>query len=216
MPALGAVIGPNGRLWLWRGAAWALGLAPLLWLGWRVLQSRLGANPVEFLEHYAGDWSLRLLLATLAMTPLRRLSGWAEPLRVRRVLGLWAFFWICLHFAIYLTFDLEWSPAALGKDLVKRTYITIGFAAWLLLLPLAITSTRGWQRRLKRRWAQLHKLIYAAALLGVLHYLWLVKADLREPLLYLAILVVLLGWRVPWRRIYRDIIRPRSTPRRAP
>ncbi|MFT4045726.1 MAG: protein-methionine-sulfoxide reductase heme-binding subunit MsrQ [Solimonas sp.] len=208
MPAATA----NVRLWLWRLAAWALGLAPLLWLGGRVLQARLGANPVEFLEHHAGDWSLRLLLATLAMTPLRRITGWPEPLRVRRVLGLWAFFWVCLHFAIYLTFDLEGSPAALAKDLVKRTYITIGFAAWLLLVPLAITSTQGWQRRLGRRWAQLHRLVYAAALLGVLHYVWLVKADLREPLLYLAILLALLGWRRPWRGILRGHSQPRRTP----
>ncbi|WP_020647699.1 sulfite oxidase heme-binding subunit YedZ [Solimonas variicoloris] len=208
MPAPSA----KARLWLLRLAAWTLGLAPLLWLAVRVLQSRLGANPVEFLEHYAGDWSLRLLLATLAMTPLRRATGWSEPVRVRRVLGLWAFFWICLHFAIYLTFDLEGSPAALADDLVKRSYITIGFAAWLLLLPLAITSTQGWQRRLKRRWTQLHRLIYAAALLGVLHYLWLVKADRREPLLYLALLLVLLGWRLPWRGILRGHPPPRRTP----
>ncbi|NGY06589.1 sulfoxide reductase heme-binding subunit YedZ [Solimonas terrae] len=195
-----------------RIAAWSLGGIPLLRLAWLVWQGHLGANPVEFLEHYCGDWSLRLLLATLAMTPLRKLSGRSEAIRVRRLLGLWAFFWVCTHFAIYLTFDLEWSAAALAKDLIKRTYITIGFAAWLLLLPLALTSTKGWQRRLKRRWAQLHKLIYPAAALGVLHYIWLVKADLREPLLYLSILLVLLGMRVPW----RGILRARSLSRSAP
>src|SRR3546814_17134360 len=127
------------------------------------------------------------------MTPLRRLTSRSEPIRVRRLLGLWAFFWVCLHFAIYLTFDLEWSAVELAKDLIKRTYITLGFAAWLMLLPLALTSTRGWQRRLRRRWAQLNKLIYPAAVLGVLPYIWLVKADLREPLMYLAILLLLLG-----------------------
>ena len=195
-----------------RSLAWTLGAAPLLWLAYRVWHGQLGANPVEFLEHWCGDWALRLLLATLAMTPLRRLTSRSEPIRVRRLLGLWAYFWICLHFAIYLTFDLEWSPAALADDLVKRTYITLGFAAWLLLLPLALTSTQNWQRRLKRRWAQLHKLIYPAAILGVLHYLWLVKADLREPLLYAAILAVLLGMRLPW----RGILRARSLPRRVP
>jgi len=204
--------GPVLRLWSLRLVAWALGLGPLLWLGLRVLHSRLGPNPVEFLEHYAGDWALRLLLLTLAMTPLRRISGWSEPIRVRRLLGLWAYFWVCLHFAIYLVFDLEGSPAALAEDLIKRTYITIGFAAWLLLLPLAITSTQAWQRRLKRRWAQLHKLVYPAALLGVLHYVWLVKADLREPLVYLAILLVLLGWRLPWRGILRGHSQPRRSP----
>ncbi|NKF21293.1 sulfite oxidase heme-binding subunit YedZ [Solimonas marina] len=198
-------------LLVWRAAAWALGGVPLLLLGWHVLHAQLGPNPVEFLEHDAGDWSLRLLLATLAMTPLRRLTGRPEPLRVRRLLGLWAFFWVCLHFAIYLTFDLEWSPSALAADVVKRTYITIGFAAWLALVPLAITSTQGWQRRLKRRWATLHKLVYAAAVLGVLHYIWLVKADLREPLLYAGILAVLLGMRIPWRGILRGRPLPRRT-----
>ncbi|HEY9544596.1 MAG TPA: protein-methionine-sulfoxide reductase heme-binding subunit MsrQ [Solimonas sp.] len=195
-----------------RVAAWSLGGIPLLHLAYLVWQGHLGANPVEFLEHYCGDWALRLLLATLAMTPLRRLTSRSEPIRVRRLLGLWAFFWVCLHFAIYLTFDLEWSAVELAKDLIKRTYITLGFAAWLMLLPLALTSTRGWQRRLRRRWAQLHKLIYPAAVLGVLHYIWLVKADLREPLMYLAILLLLLGMRVPW----RGILRARSLPRRAP
>lgn len=195
-----------------RIAAWSLGGLPLLRLAYLVWQGHLGANPVEFLEHYCGDWSLRILLATLAMTPLRRLTSRSEPIRVRRLLGLWAYFWICLHFTIYLTFDLEWSPVALADDLVKRTYITLGFAAWLLLLPLALTSTKGWQQRLKRRWAQIHKLIYPAAALGVLHYIWLVKADLREPLMYLTILLVLLGMRLSW----RGILRARSLPRRAP
>ncbi len=199
-------------LWLWRLAAWALAGLPLLRLGWLTWQNQLGANPVEFLEHYSGDWGLRLLLLTLAMTPLRRLTGRAEAIRIRRLLGLWAYLWICLHFALYLSFDLEWSLPQLADDLLERSYITIGFAAWLLLLPLALTSTRGWQRRLKRHWARLHKLIYPAALLGVLHYLWLVKADLREPLLYLAILLVLLGLRLP----LRGILRAHSPPRRIP
>lgn len=204
---------PGARpLFIARIAAWSLGGIPLLRLAYLVWQGHLGANPVEFLEHYCGDWALRLLLATLAMTPLRKLTGHSEAIRVRRLLGLWAFFWVCTHFAIYLTFDLEWSALELAKDLVKRTYITLGFAAWLLLLPLALTSTQGWQRRLRRRWAQLHKLIYPAAALGVLHYIWLVKADLREPLMYLAILLVLLGMRIPW----RGILRARSLPRRAP
>jgi sulfoxide reductase heme-binding subunit YedZ len=194
-------------LW-WRLAAWSLGLGPLLWLVWRVLQADLGPNPVETLEHQTGLWALRLLLATLAMTPLRQLIGRVEPIQVRRLLGLWAYAWVTAHFAIYLTFDLEWSAAALAEDLVKRTYITLGFAGWLLLLPLALTSTRGWQRRLKRRWQSLHRLIYPAVILGGLHFLWLVKSDLREPLLYLGILALLLGLRKPW----RVILRARSSP----
>jgi methionine sulfoxide reductase heme-binding subunit len=191
--------------------AWALGVIPLLvGIKW-TLQSRLGANPVEFLEHYTGDWTLRLLLTTLAMTPLRMLTGLSEPIRVRRILGLWAFAFLCLHFSMYLVFDLSFSAAQLGEDLVKRTYITLGFTAWLMLLPLAITSTAAWQRRLKRRWVALHRLIYPAAILGAIHYLWQVKADTREPLIYLAILVVLLGFRVPWSQWLNDRRRRESS-----
>jgi sulfoxide reductase heme-binding subunit YedZ len=189
------------RLWAWRAAAWALGVAPLLYGVKLILQSRLGANPVEFLEHYTGDWTLRLLLTTLGMTPLRTLTRLTEPIRVRRILGLWTFAFLCLHFSMYLVFDLSFSMTQLAEDLVKRTYITLGFTAWLLLLPLAITSTAGWQRRLKRRWITLHRLIYPAAILGAIHYLWLVKADKREPLIYLSILLALLAFRLPWVRI---------------
>jgi sulfoxide reductase heme-binding subunit YedZ len=185
------------RLLPWRVGAWALGIIPLaLAIKW-TFQSRLGANPVEFLEHYTGDWTLRLLLATLAMTPLRKLTRMPEPVRVRRALGLWAYAFMCLHFSIYLVFDLGFSVAQLAEDLIKRTYITLGFAAWLMLLPLAITSTAAWQRRLKRRWLTLHRLIYPAAMLGAIHYLWLVKADTRAPLIYLAILLALLALRLP-------------------
>lgn len=200
-------------LFWYRLAAWSLGLVPLLWLIHLGFKDRLGANAVEFIEHYSGGWGLRLLLATLAMTPLRRITKRAEPIRIRRLLGLWAYTWICLHFAIYLTFDLEWSLPELVKDLVKRTYITLGFTAWLLLLPLAITSTNGWQRRLRRRWVQLHRLVYPAALLGVVHFIWLVKADVGEPLIYLAVLLFLLAWRLPaWLSSLRDILRPHPTP----
>ena len=184
------------RLLAWRVGVWALGIIPLaLAIKW-ALQSRLGPNPVEFLEHYTGDWTLRLLLTTLAMTPLRKLTRMTEPIRVRRALGLWAYAFLCLHFSIYLVFDLGFSAIQLGEDLLKRTYITLGFTAWLMLLPLAITSTAAWQRRLKRRWLTLHQLIYPAAILGAIHYLWLVKADTRAPLLYLAILLSLLAFRL--------------------
>jgi methionine sulfoxide reductase heme-binding subunit len=180
----------------WRSAAWMLGLSPALLLGLAILRADLGPNPVETLEHQTGLWSLRILLACLAMTPLRRLIGRPEPLQIRRLLGLWAYFWVCAHFAVYLTFDLEWSPTQLAEDLIKRTYISLGFAAWLLLLPLALTSTRGWQRRLRRRWLQLHRLIYPAALLGGVHFFWLVKSDIREPLLYLGIYAALMAARL--------------------
>lgn len=191
------------RLWAFRLAVWGLCLGVLGRLVWLGFDTGLGPNPVEFIEHYTGEWALRLLLASLAMTPLRQWLGWVEPIRVRRLLGLWAFAFVCLHFAAYLVFDLSLSLPQLGEDLLKRTYITLGFAAWLLLLPLAITSTQGWQRRLKRRWKQLHRAVYAAGILGALHFVWLVKADLREPLIYCAILALLLAWRVPWRRLAR-------------
>ena len=184
------------RLLAWRVAAWALGVVPLAFAVKWTLESRLGPNPVEFLEHYTGDWTLRLLLTTLAMTPLRKLTRMSEPIRVRRLLGLWSFAFLCLHFSIYLGFDLGLSVVQLGADLVKRTYITLGFMAWLMLLPLAITSTSAWQRRLKRRWITLHQLIHPAAILGAIHYLWLVKADTREPLIYLGVLLALLALRI--------------------
>ncbi len=183
----------------WRVAAWTLGLWPAALLGYALLNAGLGPNPVEYLEHSTGLWSLRILLACLAMTPLRKLIKRPEPIQIRRLLGLWAYLWICVHFSIYLTFDLEWSFGKLGTDLIKRTYITLGFAAWLLLLPLAVTSTRGWQRRLKRRWLLIHKLIYPAGLLGGVHFFWLVKSDIREPLLYLGIYAVLMAARL-WKR----------------
>jgi sulfoxide reductase heme-binding subunit YedZ len=155
----------------------------------------LGAEPVTAIEHELGLWALRLLLVTLAITPLRVLSGQAVLLRFRRMLGLYAFAYASLHLAAYLVLDLRGYWAQIFEEIVKRPYITVGFAAWLLLLPLAITSTKGWIKRLGRNWARLHKLVYAIGALAVLHFWWLVKSDIREPLLYAAILAVLLGWR---------------------
>lgn len=190
-------------LLLWRVAAWSTGVVPAVWLLWCVYSNQLGPNPVEFLEHQTGLWALRLLLLTLCMTPLRQILRRPEPIRVRRALGLWAFAYATAHFGIYLVFDLGLSMAQLAEDLVLRTFITIGFAAWLLLVPLAVTSTLGWQRRLARRWKQLHRLIYPVALLAPLHFLWLVKSDIREPAIYLAIAVLLLAARLPLRSILR-------------
>jgi sulfoxide reductase heme-binding subunit YedZ len=140
------------------------------------------------------------------------LTGLNEPIRIRRLLGLWTFAYLCLHLLTYLTFDLEFSIAQLADDLVRRTYITLGFMAWLLLLPLAITSTTAWQRRLKRHWLTLHQLIYPAAIFGAVHFLWLVKADTREPLLYLAILLGLLALRLPWSQWANGILRLSAKP----
>lgn len=174
--------------------------APALWLGWKIANDLLGADPVAEITHYTGDWALRLLLASLAMTPLRRLTGRAEPIRFRRMLGLWAFFYATLHLATYLVLDLGGYWVQIADDIIQRPFITVGFLAWLLLLPLALTSTRGMMRRLGRRWGQLHKLVYLIGVLAVLHFWWLVKADIREPLIHAAILGLLLLLRWPRKR----------------
>lgn len=178
-------------------------LLPLAWLLWRFGSDQLGVNPVETLSHRTGDWSLRFLLLTLAVTPLRRLTGWNGAQRFRRMLGLFAFFYASLHFLVYLVFDQFFDLTAILADIAKRPYITVGFAAFVLLIPLAVTSTQRMIKRLGRSWTRLHRLVYLIAVLGVLHYLWLVKADLREPLLYAAILGVLLGYRLWWWRMRR-------------
>ncbi len=170
----------------------------------------MGVNPVETLSHRTGDWSLRFLLLTLAVTPLRRLTGWNGLIKFRRMLGLFAFFYVCLHFGVYLIFDQFFDWASIVEDVAKRPYITVGFAGWLLLIPLAVTSTNGMTKRLGRNWQRLHRLVYLIGTLGVLHYLWLVKADIAEPLLYGGILGVLLGYRLWWWRTHSATIK-RST-----
>lgn len=178
-------------------------LLPAALLAWAIARNQLGPDPVAQLTHETGTWALRLLLATLAMTPLRRLTGASLPIRCRRMLGLFAFFYALLHLSTYLVLDLQGYWSQVLEDIVKRPYITAGAAALLLLVPLAITSTRGMMRRLGRRWGQLHRLVYAAAALACLHFFWLVKADKREPLIYAGVLVVLLALRLPWRRRLR-------------
>jgi methionine sulfoxide reductase heme-binding subunit len=186
---------------LGKSLCFLLCLVPLGLLAWRTLHNGLGPNPVEAVVHFTGIWTLRLLLVTLAVTPLRRLTGRPWLLRFRRMLGLFAFFYAVLHFSAYLFLDraLVWDDIL--TDLSKRPYIVVGFTALLLLVPLALTSTRGWVRRLGRRWQTLHRAVYAIGVLGVLHFLWLVKADILEPLVYGAILFGLLAFRVPWRRL---------------
>ena len=186
----------------------ALAVTPAAILAWQIRQDwltgsgGLGADPVAEIEHRLGTWALRLLLITLAVSPLRQWTGQPQLLRFRRMLGLYAFFYATLHLAAYLVLDLRGYWALVFEEIVKRPYITVGFAAWLLLVPLAVTSTQAAIRRLGRRWGQLHKLVYAIAVLAVLHFWWIVKSDIREPLLYAAILAVLLGWRAmrAWQR----------------
>jgi sulfoxide reductase heme-binding subunit YedZ len=160
----------------------------------------LGGNPVERVTDVTGEWGLRFLLLTLAMTPLRRLTGWNGWIGFRRMLGLFAFFYVTLHFMTWAWLDQELRWANLFADIAKRPYITVGFAAWLLLVPLALTSTKGMMRRLGRRWKSLHRAVYAIAVLGVVHFFWQTKADLLEPLVYAAILAILLlvRWRPQW------------------
>ena len=178
-------------------ALFVLCLLPAALLAWQVLLGDPGPDPVERIVHETGAWTLRLLLLTLAVTPLRRVSGWNALIRFRRMLGLYAFFYASLHFSSYLFLDLGAFWSQLLTDIVKRPYITVGFSAWLLLVPLALTSTNAMMRRLGRHWQRLHRLSYLIALLGVLHFVWLVKADLREPLLYAALFAVLMlaRWR---------------------
>lgn len=162
----------------------------------------LGVDPVRRLLGICGKSALNLLLITLAVTPLRQISGNAHLLRLRRMLGLYAFFYALMHFTIYAWPYQGLSWDAISADIIKRPYITIGFAALLMLVPLTITSTQRMMRRLKRRWQQLHRLIYVIAIFGVWHYWWQVKKDIREPLVYATILTVLLGWRL-WKRFGR-------------
>lgn len=171
-------------------------LLPLAALGWRALHGELTANPIEFITHATGDWTLRFLVITLCVTPFRKILHLPELIRFRRMLGLFVFFYACLHFTTYIWLDKFFDLSDMWKDIAKRKFITVGFAAFLLLIPLAVTSTAGWIRRLGgKRWQLLHRLIYFSAVLGVIHYYWLVKSAVIKPLSYGAIVAVLLLWR---------------------
>ena len=172
-----------------------VGLAPALVLIVGAFRNELGSNPIETITHETGQWTLRLLLATLAVTPLRRAFGWPALAPYRRTLGLLAFTYASLHLLTYVVLDFFFDWRVILEDIVERPYVTAGFTGFVCLLLLATTSTRRWQRRLGRRWQTLHRLSYVAGVAGCLHFLWGVKADLREPLIYSAILVVLLAAR---------------------
>ena len=183
-----------------KSAVWLLGLGPLFWTGLRFATVGLGANPIEEVLHWAGRWALILLLVGLSITPLRRLTGWNQIIKVRRLVGLFAFFYASLHLSIYLGLDQGFAWSFIVEDIVKRPFITVGAGAFLLLAPLAVTSTKGWIRRLGRRWLRLHRLVYLAASLGTLHFYLKVKADTFWPLVAVAFLAALLLARVPWKR----------------
>jgi len=187
----------GSRLGWVKAALFVLALAPVAWLAWRATAGRLGANPLEAVTHATGDWTLRFLLATLAVTPLRALTGVNTLIRFRRMLGLFAFFYGTLHLLTYLWFDQFFSWPDILRDIPKRPFITVGVAAFALMVPLAATSTAGMIRRLGgARWRALHRLVYLCAILGVVHFWWLVKADVSEPRLYGAVLAVLLAARL--------------------
>jgi len=201
--------------WFVKPAVFLASVAPSGWLAWAALHGQLSANPLADLTNETGVWALRFLSLTLCVTPVRRLSGWNDAIRFRRMLGLFAFYYGSLHLLTYVVADrlagldfrggiLAWTTArdlaiAVGSDVLKRPFITVGVTAWLCMLPLAITSTAGMIRRLGgRRWQALHRLTYVAAIVGVLHYWWLVKADVRRPEMYAVIVGCLLAFRV-WR-----------------
>jgi sulfoxide reductase heme-binding subunit YedZ len=202
---------------IYKPAVFIASLVPVAWLacgafGWFGVS--LGADPVKKLEHECGSWALKFLLITLAVTPIRQLTHLPHLPRLRRMLGLFAFFYGLLHFTVYLTLDLELNFGTLFADIAKRPYITIGFLALVLLIPLAVTSTNRMMRRLGRRWQKLHRLIYVIAILGVWHFYWQVKRDVREPLIYAGIVALLLGYR--WVRAQRKATTSKSGSATAP
>lgn len=199
---------PEIRLrWIAKPLVFALCLGPLAWLLWQVFSGGLapagglGANPIEAINRFLGDWALRFLLVTLAMTPLSGVIGRPTPIRFRRMLGLFAFAYAIMHISSYVGLDQRFDWGDIWGDIVKRNYITVGMATFLILVTLAATSTKGMIRRLGgARWVKLHRLVYAAGIAGVFHFTMMVKADLREPMAYAAVLAVVLGYRVVRRK----------------
>lgn len=177
---------------LWVGA-----LLPTAWMIAGAFRGWLGVNPIEKVTHVTGLSTLILLLVTLAVTPARRITGWNPIIQLRRPLGLFAFYYACVHFLIWMVLDLNFEFSWITEDIKDRPYITVGFTAFLLLIPLAVTSTKGWIRRLGRRWTAVHRLVYVSALLGVIHFYWLVKSDTRLPILLGTILGILFLARIP-------------------
>lgn len=199
----------------WRRVVFVLCLAPLGYLIYRGVAGQLGANPIDEIELVTGRWTLRLLVATLAITPLRRVFKWNAVISYRRMLGLFAFFYASCHFLTYLVIDQFFDWSTIASDITKRKFIIAGFSAFVLLTPLAITSTKGWIRRLGRKWTTLHLLIYPAAVLAVTHFTWKVKSDLRSPLRYAAVLAALLAFRAAWWAVHRPRrvpVQPRDLP----
>jgi sulfoxide reductase heme-binding subunit YedZ len=179
--------------------AFVAALGPAAYLAYGVFADALGANPIDAITDETGTWTLRFLVLTLLVTPLRRMTGWNALVRYRRMLGLFAFFYGTLHFLTYIWLDQFFDVGEIVKDIAKRPFITVGFTAFVLMVPLALTSTAGWIRRLGgRKWNLLHRLVYVSAVAGVVHYLWLVKADISRPVRYGVIVAILLTARAWW------------------
>lgn len=188
-----------------KAAVFASALVPLARLGWLALRGGLGANPIEYITRSTGWWTLSFLLITLCVTPIRRLTGWNWLIKLRRTLGLYAFFYGALHLTTYFWLDQFFDWMEITKDILKRPFITVGFSAMALMIPLAVTSTNAMIRRLGgKRWQMLHRLVYLISVLGVVHFWWLVKKDVREPLIFVLILVVLFALRA-WFALYKPI-----------
>ncbi len=202
------------RLLLLKGLVWLLGLAPAAWLVWRGFTDRLGANAIEEVLHRLGDTSLIMLLVALSITPVRRLTGWNILAPLRRPIGLFAFFYLTTHFLWYAVIDEGLAFEFIIEDVIERPYILAGFTGWLLLIPLAITSTKGWIRRLKKNWLRLHRLVYVSMGLGLLHFYWQVKADTYWPIVAITVMVVLMLLRIPRRKPRRE--RERTVAARGP
>ena len=183
-----------------KALAFLLASFPLIRLIWLGVHDNLSANPIEFIERSTGFWALLILLITLSLTPIRLITNRVWQLQLRRMLGLFMFFYACLHIAIYLWLDFSFVWADISKDIIKHPRILLGFFAFILTIPLAITSNKAMVRRLGERWKQLHQLVYLIAILGVVHFWWLVKKDIREPLLYASILVLLLAIRIYYKK----------------
>jgi sulfoxide reductase heme-binding subunit YedZ len=178
-------------------ALFVLCLTPVFWLAWRGWHEDLSANPIEFITRYTGDWTLRFLVFTLAITPLRKLLGLPDLIKFRRMIGLFAFFYGVLHFTTYIWLDKFFDLAEMLHDVAKRPFITAGFTAFLLMIPLAVTSTTGWIRRMGgKRWQLMHRLVYLSAIAGAVHYYWLVKSDIRLPVFYGSLVALALTIRI--------------------
>ena len=197
---------------LFKVAIWIFALLPLARLIWLGIHDDLSANPVEFVERSTGTWALVFLLITLSMTPIRLLTGQIWQIQLRRMLGLWMFFYACLHITTYVWLDYSFLWSDIVKDIIKHPYVIVGFSAFLLTIPLAVTSNNFMIKRMKKNWKKLHQLIYVIAILAILHFWWLVKKDVTEPFYYAAVLIILFGIRLYYQYSSKKVINNKPSP----